>query len=141
MKILLIQPHTGKKRPNLVMELSAKLPAQPNLTLQQLSAICPEDSEIEAIELQLKYKEQYEKDKERLKFLEYKKSKINILIDAIVDQLQGFLVTEGKVDNVTVQSVGGFDVGCIMVKNEKENFELTFCNEYMTLEKDGERIA
>jgi radical SAM superfamily enzyme YgiQ (UPF0313 family) len=50
MKILLIQPYAGYEYPNFVMKLSSKLPVMPNLTLQQLAGICPEDCEIEAIE-------------------------------------------------------------------------------------------
>lgn len=50
MKILLVQPYAGYKHPNLVMKLSAKLPAFPNLTLQQLAAICPDDADIEVID-------------------------------------------------------------------------------------------
>ena len=50
MKILLVQPYAGYKPPNFLMNVSAKLPAMPNLTLQQLAGICPEDSDVEAIE-------------------------------------------------------------------------------------------
>jgi radical SAM superfamily enzyme YgiQ (UPF0313 family) len=50
MKILLVQPYAGYKLPNFLMQLSAKLPALPNLTLQQLAALCPPDSHVEAID-------------------------------------------------------------------------------------------
>lgn len=50
MKILLVQPFAGYKLPNIVMKLSASLPAYPNLTLQQLAGICPEDCELEVID-------------------------------------------------------------------------------------------
>lgn len=50
MKILLVQPFAGYKSPNLVMNLSARLPSFPNLTLQQLAGICPKEYEVEAID-------------------------------------------------------------------------------------------
>ena len=50
MKILLVQPYAGYELPNLVMKLSAKLPAFPNLTIQQLAGICPNESDVEAID-------------------------------------------------------------------------------------------
>lgn len=50
MKALLVQPYAGYELPNLVMKLSARLPAYPNLTLQQLAGICPEDYAVEAID-------------------------------------------------------------------------------------------
>ena len=50
MRILLIQPYAGYNLPNIIMKLSARLPAFPNLTLQQLAGIIPEHFEIEAID-------------------------------------------------------------------------------------------
>jgi len=43
MNILLIQPYAGYDPPNIIMKLSARLPAFPNLTLQQLAGIIPGD--------------------------------------------------------------------------------------------------
>jgi radical SAM superfamily enzyme YgiQ (UPF0313 family) len=48
MRILLVQPYAGYDLPNIVMKLSARLPALPNLTLQQLAGICPEEYDVEA---------------------------------------------------------------------------------------------
>ena len=50
MRVLLIQPYAGYERPNIVMKLSARLPAFPNLTLQQLAGIIPDHFEVEAID-------------------------------------------------------------------------------------------
>lgn len=50
MKILLIQPYAGYEKPNLLMKLSAKLPALPNLTIQQLAGICPDECEVQAVD-------------------------------------------------------------------------------------------
>lgn len=46
MRILLVQPFVGYKRPNLLMMLSQ----DPNLTLQQLAGVCPEEYEIDAVD-------------------------------------------------------------------------------------------
>ena len=50
MKILLIQPYAGYRLPNMVMKLSARLPAFPNLTLQQLAGICGKEHEVYAVD-------------------------------------------------------------------------------------------
>lgn len=50
MKILLVQPFAGYKSPNIVMKLSACLPSFPNLTIQQLAGICPEEYKVDAID-------------------------------------------------------------------------------------------
>ena len=49
MKILLVQPYAGYELPNMVMKLSARLPAFPNLTLQQLAGICDNEYDVVAI--------------------------------------------------------------------------------------------
>jgi len=50
MRVLLIQPYAGYELPNMVMKLSARLPSFPNLTLQQLAGICPEEYEVDAVD-------------------------------------------------------------------------------------------
>lgn len=50
MNILIVQPYAGYDLPNIVMKLSARLPAFPNLTLQQLAGIIPDHFEVEAID-------------------------------------------------------------------------------------------
>ena len=50
MRILLVQPYAGYELPNIVMKLSAKLPAFPNLTIQQLAGICPDHYEVKAVD-------------------------------------------------------------------------------------------
>jgi DUF917 family protein len=49
----------------------------------------------------------------------------------------GDIVTCGHVAALELETRGGYDVGRLTV----ENFELTFWNEYMTLERAGERLA
>ncbi|WP_434510388.1 DUF917 domain-containing protein [Desulfitobacterium sp. AusDCA] len=56
---------------------------------------------------------------------------------AATEFLQGSIVVGGKVDKLTLVTAGGFDVGTV----EVNGYELTFWNEFMTLEKNGERLA
>lgn len=58
-------------------------------------------------------------------------------IDNVVDFLDGEIVVSGFVRDFKLETTGGFDVGILNVGD----FELTFWNEYMTLEKDGERLS
>ncbi|GIO69102.1 DUF917 family protein [Paenibacillus sp. FSL M7-1455] len=58
-------------------------------------------------------------------------------IAAVVDKLGGKVVAAGEVTAFEMETTGGFDVGKVTI----DGFEMTFWNEYMTLEKDGERYA
>lgn len=51
--------------------------------------------------------------------------------------LDGERVCRGTVDEVELRTEGGFDVGRVAVAD----VELTFWNEYMTVERDGSRLA
>jgi DUF917 family protein len=71
------------------------------------------------------------------KIIVAEKSKPKSLAEKIAKKLSGSVITEGKVSSYNMETRGGYDVG----KVEIGEFELTFWNEYMTLEKKGERIA
>lgn len=58
-------------------------------------------------------------------------------VEKVVKALDGTIVTQGRVDYVRLISQGGFDLGEVKVGH----LILTFWNEYMTLEKDGKRLA
>lgn len=58
-------------------------------------------------------------------------------IDAVVEFFGGSIVTAGTVERCELHQEGGFDVGTI----ELDGAEITFWNEYMTLEIDGNRLA
>lgn len=58
-------------------------------------------------------------------------------IEAVVNFLGGTIVCEGTVERCDLAQEGGFDVGTI----EIDGAELTFWNEYMTLEIDGQRLG
>ena len=57
------------------------------------------------------------------------------------DFLQGKIVATGLVSSVDIETRGGFDVGVVKMATTSGKVELTFWNEYMTLEIDGERLG
>jgi DUF917 family protein len=65
--------------------------------------------------------------------------------DRAAEHLGGRVLARGSVASVELRTEGGFDVGRVVVEPEgasdRAPFELTFWNEYMTLERDGERLA
>ncbi len=57
------------------------------------------------------------------------------LVEAACDVLGGEVVGRGEVVDVKLETKGGLDVGLVRVQTgQREAFELTFWNEYMTLE-------
>lgn len=58
-------------------------------------------------------------------------------IENVVKILSGEVIASGAIDEYELTTEGGFDVGKVIV----DGCELTFWNEYMTIEKDGERIG
>lgn len=56
-------------------------------------------------------------------------------IEAVAAHLQGRVIKVGDVKDFTIVTEGGFDVGRLFV----DGLELTFWNEYMTAEENGER--
>lgn len=58
-------------------------------------------------------------------------------ITNVCDFLNGEVITSGIVSELFLETKDGFDVGFIKINN----FEVTFWNEYMTLEKNKIRIA
>jgi len=51
------------------------------------------------------------------------------------------LVAMGRVTEVQSSTAQGFDVGKVIVTSRGSDYELSFWNEYMTLELDGRRLA
>lgn len=64
------------------------------------------------------------------------KSPTDAILNA-VDFLKGEIITKGFVKNFSLVTRGGFDVGSLSI----DGYELTFWNEYMTIEKDNIRLA
>ncbi len=63
------------------------------------------------------------------------------VVEAVADALHGVVAVEGTVEEVALETRGGFDVGLISVAGAGKRCELTFWNEYMTLELGGKRVA
>ncbi|WP_371379285.1 DUF917 domain-containing protein [Sporomusa aerivorans] len=59
-------------------------------------------------------------------------------IAAVVAKLGGEVVTTGRITAFSMETTGGFDVGKVLIEDK---YELSFWNEYMTLELNGERMA
>lgn len=59
------------------------------------------------------------------------------ILEAVCEKLHGEIVLRGKIDKILLECKGGFDVGSVKIGNT----ELTFWNEYMTLEKEDKRIG
>ncbi|WP_208443859.1 S-methyl thiohydantoin desulfurase domain-containing protein, partial [Pantoea agglomerans] len=59
-------------------------------------------------------------------------------IDSVVSLLGGKVIGEGTVTEFKLETTGGFDVGTVTINND---WNMTFWNEYMTIEKDGIRYG
>jgi DUF917 family protein len=58
--------------------------------------------------------------------------------EAVCRVLQGEVICQASVTGLTLRTEGGFDVGQVELEG---GYELTFWNEYMTLELRGQRLA
>lgn len=72
------------------------------------------------------------------KMIEGKNKGASKIIENVCDFLHADLITIGKIENLELNMEGGFDVGKF---NIEKDIEVTFWNEYMTLEKNEDRIA
>jgi len=59
----------------------------------------------------------------------------------ILKSLKGTLLSRGVIQRRRLQTVEGLDIGALDVETEDESLSITFWNEYMTLERGGERVA
>ncbi len=59
-------------------------------------------------------------------------------VDAVVAFLKGRVLIEGVVTDFSLVMENGFDVGTVQIE---DTYEISFWNEYMTLEYNGERLA
>ena len=58
-------------------------------------------------------------------------------VNSLCTFLNGRILARGPVQNFSIETTGGFDVGYATV----DGCDMTFWNEYATVEKDGERLA
>lgn len=61
-------------------------------------------------------------------------------LEKVLNYLRGSLLITGVVERVNLRRKKGFDIGKIIVKGEGR-WEITVMNEYITLERDEERLA
>lgn len=57
------------------------------------------------------------------------------------EKLQAEIICSGTITEYALNMTGGFDVGSLSISDQGDTYSLTFWNEYMTLEKNGERIG
>lgn len=51
------------------------------------------------------------------------------------------VICTGFIKNYSIEATGGFDIGELTVEENNIDFEITFWNEYMTAESNGERLS
>ena len=51
------------------------------------------------------------------------------------------VIGECKIVDANLETRGGFDIGTIKLTCSNDKYEIVFFNEYMTLEKNSQRIA
>jgi len=57
------------------------------------------------------------------------------------EAVRGEVIGECKIVDANLETRGGFDIGTIKLTCGNDKYEIVFFNEYMTLEKDAQRIA
>lgn len=63
------------------------------------------------------------------------------ILDLLKERMKAEVVCTGSVSEYVLDMDGGYDVGIVRLKKDGRDYEATFWNEYMTLERDGERLA
>ena len=63
------------------------------------------------------------------------------IVKTVLKSLGGRIICEGRIVEKTSEARGGFDVGIITIEGDRGVYEVTYVNEYMTLERDGERLV
>ncbi len=62
-------------------------------------------------------------------------------VEGISSSLGGWVVDEVTIVEKLLATERGFDTGFLKLKGDEGDYEVSFFNEYMTLEKDGKRLA
>ncbi len=62
-------------------------------------------------------------------------------VGKILDEMDGTFIIKGRVEGLKLKTLGGLDIGEVKVRAGRQDYMLTFWNEYMTLESEAERIA
>ncbi|MCW4049078.1 MAG: DUF917 family protein [Candidatus Bathyarchaeota archaeon] len=70
-----------------------------------------------------------------------KADKPDAKVKAATKFLRGKQICKGEIIELTIEAKGGFDVGIMTIREGDDEWELSYVNEYMTLEKEGKRLA
>lgn len=62
-------------------------------------------------------------------------------VETAMRELGGKVLCRGRIVGKELEAKGGFDVGTLHVEGGGETYEVTYVNEYMTLERGGKRLA
>jgi hypothetical protein len=73
-------------------------------------------------------------------FLKHKKD-MEAVLKELSEMISLEVIVRGIVKKYEIRTQGGFDVGFVAVEAQDGGYEITFWNEYMTLEYEGERLA
>ncbi len=76
------------------------------------------------------------------KIIQAHKDNVEEMINKILKYLGGKFIDYGVVKDCTLETRGGFDIGSILIEgNRRDTYEITFWNEYMTLESGKRRLG
>jgi len=64
-----------------------------------------------------------------------------LMIESAVREVGGEILSRGLIDENDLKTEDGFDIGSLIIKSIKGTFIIDVCNEYITLEYNGERLA
>lgn len=62
-------------------------------------------------------------------------------IENVISVLGGKIINEGMVSNFELKTIDGFDLGKFTLKSVSSNYDLTFWNEYMSVDEKGTRLT
>ncbi|MEM1580628.1 MAG: DUF917 family protein [Ignisphaera sp.] len=67
------------------------------------------------------------------------KNDVEKICEEILKLTYGKIIDKGVVDHVLLESKGGYDIGRIIINGKLDRYEITFWNEYITLEDSKNR--
>lgn len=73
-------------------------------------------------------------------FLKHKDD-VESILEELKDMTSLEVIARGSVKKYEIKIQGGFDVGHVVINSDNGDYDLTFWNEYMTLEFDSQRLA
>lgn len=62
-------------------------------------------------------------------------------VQSAMEYLEGELICKAEIASMKIEAKGGFDIGYLTLNDGSYEWDLTYVNEYMTLERDGNRLA